>query len=158
MREDIKEPKGLGKDPRVILLIAAVLLSIVFIQPWYSADEGFSTNLNYGLDLEGGSWLQIRLQGAVTQLDGDVEGLADVYLADALGYPVEITGVSGMDMGTAGSTVTFITDPQVTSAVLDGLALGESEISYQGNTSEVVLFTTQEALMTQYLSDSWVRK
>ncbi len=154
MREDVKEPKGLGKDPRVILLIAAVLLSIVFIQPWYSADEGFSTNLNYGLDLEGGSWLQIRLQGAVAQLDGDVEGLADAYLADALGYPVEITGVSGMDMGTAGSTVTFITDSRVTSAGLDGLGLGESEISYLGNTSEVVLFTTEEALMTQYLSDS----
>ncbi len=155
MREDEKEPVGLKRDLRVILLIAAVLLSIVFIHPGYSADEGFTTNLNYGLDLEGGSWLQIRLQGAVTQLDGDVEGLADVYLSNALGYPVEITGVSGQDdMGTAGSTVQFITSSEVTSTSLNNLALGESEISYMGNNSEVVLFTTEEALMTQYLSDS----
>src|SRR3990170_1718688 len=63
-----KEP--FYKKPRVILLVFVILASIAAIMPSYSNGE-FQTNLKYGLDLEGGSWLQLRLQGVVAQVDAN---------------------------------------------------------------------------------------
>jgi len=82
MREE-EVPKGLKNDIRVWLLIAAVVLSVVMIGPGYSAEEGLNTDLNYGLDLEGGSWIQIKLQGAVTQLDADISMLVTEIVESA---------------------------------------------------------------------------
>jgi len=67
----MSDKKDLFKNVRVIIFILALLASIVLIQPGYTSGEGVTTNLNYGLDLEGGSWLQIKLQGALVQVDAD---------------------------------------------------------------------------------------
>ena len=56
--------KGLLKNPRIIIFILAILGCYSFIHPSYTPGEGVTTNLNFGLDLEGGSWLQIKLGGS----------------------------------------------------------------------------------------------
>ncbi len=58
------------KDYRVAIFAFLLLGSIVAIHPGYS-NGSFTTNLRYGLDLEGGSWLQLQLEGAMVQVDVD---------------------------------------------------------------------------------------
>ncbi|ABE52866.1 preprotein translocase subunit SecD [Methanococcoides burtonii] len=154
MREE-EVPKGLKNDMRVWLLIAAVVLSVVMIGPGYSAEEGLNTDLNYGLDLEGGSWIQIKLQGAVTQLDADISMLVTEIVESAIDAPIHIisvTGNTGEGYSNAGNTVTFTTSAYVSDLQIDLLGLGESDISYSDDISNIVLFTDKQTLIMQYLS------
>ncbi|NPE27540.1 preprotein translocase subunit SecD [Methanococcoides sp. SA1] len=154
MREE-EVPKGLKNDIRVWLLIAAVVLSVVMIGPGYSAEEGLNTDLNYGLDLEGGSWIQIKLQGAVTQLDADISMLVTEIVESAIDTSVEITSVTGNTgegYSNTGSTVTFTTGVYVSDLQMDLLGIGESDISYSDDVSSIVLSTNKQTLVTQYLS------
>ncbi|NYT19410.1 MAG: preprotein translocase subunit SecD [Methanosarcinales archaeon] len=156
MREE-EVKKGLKSDLRVWLLIAAVLFSVVMIHPWYSSDEGATTDLNYGLDLEGGSWLQIRLQGAVAQLDADISQTVPAIIEPVIGSSIDVksvTGHTGSGYSSVGTTVVFTTDAYVSDLQMDLAGIGESDVSYSGNTSEIVLYTNKQTLITQYLSDS----
>lgn len=83
-----KEDQSIFKDIRVQIFIIALLASLVAIHPWYVADEGFTTNLNYGLDLEGGSWLQIKLQGAVAQVDADPGTIVKQMVESTIGTSI----------------------------------------------------------------------
>jgi preprotein translocase subunit SecD len=47
-------------DYRVIILIIALLLSVIFLGPGYSNGQ-LSTNLKFGLDFEGGSYVKLKL-------------------------------------------------------------------------------------------------
>ncbi|WP_174589817.1 preprotein translocase subunit SecD [Methanocella conradii] len=47
-------------DYRVIILIIALLLSIIFLGPSYSNGQ-LNTNLKFGLDFEGGSYVKLKL-------------------------------------------------------------------------------------------------
>jgi preprotein translocase subunit SecD len=154
MREE-EVPKGLKNDMRVWLLIAAVVFSVVMIGPGYSSDEGLNTDLNYGLDLEGGSWIQIKLQGAVTQLDADISMLVKEIVESAIDAPIEIisvTGNAGEGYSNDGNTVAFTTSTYVSNLQMDLLGLGESDISYSDDTSSIVLSTNKQTLIMQYLS------
>ncbi|WP_135610641.1 preprotein translocase subunit SecD [Methanococcoides sp. AM1] len=156
MREE-EVNKGLKSDLRVWLLVAAVLLSVVMIHPWYSSDEGATTDLNYGLDLEGGSWLQIRLQGAVAQLDADISQTVPAIIEPVIGSSIDVksvTGDTGSGYSSVGTTVVFTTDAHVSDLQMDLAGIGESDVSYSGNTSEIILYTNKQTLITQYLSNS----
>ncbi|MGM0771134.1 MAG: preprotein translocase subunit SecD [Halobacteriota archaeon] len=156
MRED-EVKKGLRSDLRVWLLIAAVVFSVVMIQPWYSSDEGMTTGLNYGLDLEGGSWIQIRLLGAVAQVDAEISQLVPVIFEPVIGSSVDVksvTGHAGSGYSSTGTTVVFTTDTYVSDTQMALAGIGEYEITYSGSTSEVVLYTSKQKLITRYLSDS----
>ena len=54
------------KDPRIIIFVVAVAAALLILAPMPS-DNGLQTRLKYGLDLEGGSWLQLKLQGSIIQ-------------------------------------------------------------------------------------------
>ncbi|HUV02736.1 MAG TPA: preprotein translocase subunit SecD [Desulfobacteria bacterium] len=66
--------KGLLKDIRVIALILTVLvaLALIYVYPAPPADAGINGNLRYGLDLVGGSWLQLKLEGTVAGIDAPI--------------------------------------------------------------------------------------
>ncbi|MHC1599885.1 MAG: preprotein translocase subunit SecD [Candidatus Methanospirareceae archaeon] len=66
--------KGLLKDIRVIALLIFVLAALVaiYVYPTPSPDAGINGNLRYGLDLVGGSWLQLKLEGTVAGIDAPV--------------------------------------------------------------------------------------
>jgi preprotein translocase subunit SecD len=69
--------KGLLKDIRVIALILTVLVALVliYVYPAPPADAGINGNLRYGLDLVGGSWLQLKLEGTVAGIDAPISEL-----------------------------------------------------------------------------------
>ncbi len=147
-----QKPKTIWQDWRVRIFILALILSLVAIHPWYSADEGFDTNLNYGLDLEGGSWLQVKLQGAVIQADADSGQMADALLEFVTGNDASIR--SSAETPTGSTTIVLVTDTPVVNSQMDLLGLGEYSIASEGNGSAVTLFSSEQALMLSYLSNS----
>jgi len=149
MRDD-EEKQSLFRDFRVIVFIIAILASIIFIQPGYSSEEGLNTGLNYGLDLEGGSWLQVQLQGAVAQLDADANILSAAVLGKKISGNIDIKSANAAN---GELVVTFTTPAQITTSQMDQLGLGQSTVKRANNVTEVVLYTSKSTLITSYLSD-----
>jgi preprotein translocase subunit SecD len=58
------------KDYRVFALIIILILSVIAIGPHFENGH-LATNLKYGLDLEGGAWIQMEFQGVVITFDTD---------------------------------------------------------------------------------------
>jgi preprotein translocase subunit SecD len=148
-----EKPKSLLSDWRVRIFIIAILLSLVAIQPWYSADEGFDSNLAYGLDLEGGSWLQVSLQGAVIQANVDSGMTASSLVENIVGSPVEVVNVIPPSEGQSTTTISLKTQASVTQSQLNQLGLSDSSVSREGNLSEITLYTTEQQLLATYLSE-----
>ena len=154
--EKNKENQSIFKDIRVRIFIIALLASLVAIHPWYAPDEGFTTNLNYGLDLEGGSWLQIKLQGAVAQVDADPGAIVKQMVESTIGTSIEVTDVNIPSDGVSnGQTyVTFITDDYFTQSQIDLLGLGQATIKRKDDRTEVTLYSSKESLIVAFLSNS----
>lgn len=151
------EPKSIFKDIRVIIFIIALLGSIIAIHPSYNSQDGFTTNLNYGLDLEGGSWLQVKLQGALVQVDADTAMVLKTLVEPLIGDTVTITGSTSAVAGegqTQAQAITFTTPAAVTNAQMDLLGLGEYTVSSQNGSTQVKLTTSKEKLIESYLVNS----
>lgn len=148
----MSDKKGLLKNPRVIIFILILLGSLIAIHPSYTPGEGITTNLNFGLDLEGGSWLQIQLQGVLVQVDADSGELVSGIVEPIIGAPIEITKNSLDVGGSAGGSVTFTTSAQVSASQLDSLGTVSVD-KLNGNTTQVTISeTSKEALLQAYLS------
>jgi preprotein translocase subunit SecD len=148
----MSDKKSLLKNPRVIIFILILLGSIVAIHPSYTPGEGITTNLNFGLDLEGGSWLQIKLEGVLVQIDADSGDLVTGIVEPIIGAPVEITKNSLDVGGSAVKSVTFTTSAQVSASQLESLGTVSVD-KLNGNTTQVTISdTSKESLLQAYLS------
>ncbi|MFA6226809.1 MAG: preprotein translocase subunit SecD [Methanoregula sp.] len=67
----INELKHLVKDWRVAILLILVGLSVVAIYPHFDEKGNLTTNLQYGLDLQNGAWLQMEFQAEVVGVTTD---------------------------------------------------------------------------------------
>ncbi len=148
----MSDKKGLFKNPRVIIFILILLGSIVAIHPGYTPGEGTTSNLNFGLDLEGGSWLQIKLEGALAQIDADSGKLVSGIVEPIIGAPIEITK-NDLDVGgSADKSITFTTSASVSASQLESLGTVSVD-KLSGNTTQVTISSTsKEALIQAYLS------
>ena len=61
-QERIKE---LFSDWRVLVLIILIVLSVVAIYPHFDSNGNLTTNLQYGLDFQQGSWIQLKFDAEV---------------------------------------------------------------------------------------------
>jgi preprotein translocase subunit SecD len=64
-----KELKALATDWRVATLIILVVLSVIVIFPHFDNQGHLGSNLQYGLDLQQGSWIQLEFKGEVVGFD-----------------------------------------------------------------------------------------
>jgi preprotein translocase subunit SecD len=81
------EERGLLGDIRIIALLLLVIAALVaiYVYPPPPADAGINGNLKYGLDLVGGSWLQLKLEGTLVGINASVnESSVATYLENAL--------------------------------------------------------------------------
>lgn len=144
--------KSLFKNPRVIIFLLLLLGSIVAIHPSYTPGEGVTTNLNFGLDLEGGSWLQIKLEGAIAQIDANSGKLVSGIVEPIIGAPIEITKNSLDVGGSAEKSVTFTTSAAVSASQLESLGTVSVDKLSEGNTQVTISDTSKEYLIQTYLS------
>ncbi len=136
------------KNVRVLLFAAVILASLVAIMPSYS-DGKFQTNLKFGLDLEGGSWLQLQLQGAVAQVDADEGKIIQAEFGRLLNDPsIKIDE-------TAAESITFTTSKDVDKRTIDDLSFGSSTVAKaaEGGT-RITLETNRVYLIKKYLENS----
>jgi Preprotein translocase subunit SecD len=148
----MSDKKSLLKNPRVIIFILLLLGSIVAIHPGYTPEKGITTHLNFGLDLEGGSWLQIKLEGALAQIDVDSGKLVSGIVEPIIGAPIHITQNSLDAGGSANQSVTFTTSAPVSASQLDYLGTVSVD-KLSGNTTQVTISDiSKETLIQSYLS------
>lgn len=148
----MSDKKSLLKNPRVIIFIVLLLGSIVAIHPGYTPGNGTTSHLNFGLDLEGGSWLQIKLEGALAQVDVDSGKLVSGIVEPIIGAPIEITK-NNLDVGgSAEKSVTFTTSATVSASQLEYLGTVSVD-KLSGSTTQVTISDiSKESLIQAYLS------
>ncbi|OPY37702.1 MAG: Protein-export membrane protein SecD [Methanoregula sp. PtaU1.Bin051] len=66
-----KELKRLLMDWRVATLIILVLLSVIAIYPHFDSRGNLTTNLQYGLDLQNGAWIQLEYRAEIVGFTTD---------------------------------------------------------------------------------------
>ncbi len=132
------------------MLVFVILGSIAAITVSYSNGQfHVGNNLKYGLDLDGGSWLQVQLQGAIAQVDADPGKIVQAEFSKLLNDP----GVK-IDRVSAGS-VSFITSKATTQKTIESFGFGTSTVSSApGGGTTVTLQTNKDFLIQKYLRDS----
>ncbi|MFZ2410020.1 MAG: preprotein translocase subunit SecD [Candidatus Methanoperedens sp.] len=144
----MNEEEPFYNNPRFLLLVFVIIGSIIAIMPSYSNGE-FRTNLKYGLDLEGGSWLQLQLQGAIAQVDADEGKIIQAELGRLLNDPsIKIDEITA-------SSVTFTTSKDTSKKTIDAFGFGTSSVSKapEGGT-RVSLQTSKEYVIQKYLENN----
>ncbi len=139
---EAKEAKRmkLYKDFRVIIFVLAMLFALVAIHPSYSPERGLSSSLQYGLDLEGGTRLQLELQGVIAGINIDPAAIIEKEYSDALGA-IEITDSSDYE-------VIFKTTEPLEEEEID--AIGYGSVYVRDN--EVTLGINRDYVVEKYLS------
>lgn len=133
---------NISKDPRVILYIIAVILSLVFILTPIPGYLGMNSGLKYGLDLEGGSWLQLELEGAIVQLDVDPIKILENEFQGAWGIE---------EIARRGSNYVITIDGKVPETLPDDLGYPGSKVLVRENTTRITLPASPEGVIVNYL-------
>jgi len=93
------EIKAIMSDWRVAIMIILVILSLVAIYPHFDENGNLATNLQYGLDLQQGAWIQLEMRGEVVGFttDGSVSDLL-TSLSKTLDADVELTDANHIEI------------------------------------------------------------
>lgn len=123
---------NLSQNPRILLYAAAISLSIIFI-----AVHG----VNYGIDIQGGSSLQLQLEGAIVELNADSSKILEQQfntssvqkLSD--GYVVTVNGPASPDL-------------------INKLGYSGSKVAERNNTTRITITTSPESVVANYLKNA----
>ena len=80
----------------------------------------------YGLDLEGGSWLQLKLEGTLAQIDADPGKIVIALVEPEIGSPINITNNNLLGGGSDNKYITFTTSAPINASQIEKLGLGGS--------------------------------
>jgi preprotein translocase subunit SecD len=119
----------LSKDRRVVLYVACVALALVFIAVF---------GLKFGLDLEGGSYLQLQLQGAQAQIDVTPEKILEHQF-----------NASGVEKH--GDSFVITIPGKVEATLPDDLGYSGAKIAERDNATKITLTAAPETVIVNYL-------
>ena len=140
--------RGLGSDPRVLLMIGAILVSLILLfLPTVFPEFGIG-GLKYGLELDGGSWLHLKPEGAIVQVDADMGRIIAQDYGVFLNETVTITQQTT-------SSVTFETHQSVTAKGIESLGYGQAAVSSRGGVYTIVLQTDKNTAIIKYLENQY---
>ncbi|MEA1895423.1 MAG: preprotein translocase subunit SecD [Euryarchaeota archaeon] len=139
---EIKEAESMNlhKDFRIIVFILAMLIALIAIHPSYNSEEGFTSHLQYGLDLDGGTSLTLQLDGVIAGIDADHVKIIENEFSDAVGA-VEIVDHSDNE-------ITFRTAEPPSEDEISAVGYGNGRI--RGN--EVAIAINKQYVIRTYLS------
>lgn len=140
--------RGLSSDPRVMLMVGAIFISLILLfLPAVFPELGVG-GLKYGLDLDGGSWLELKPEGAIVQVDADMGRIIAQDYGVFLNETVTITQQTI-------SSVTFETRQSVTAKGIESLGYGQAAVSGRGGVYIIVLQTDKNTAITKYLENQY---
>jgi len=119
----------LSKDPRVVVYVVAVALALVMIALF---------GLKFGLDLEGGSYLQLQLQGAVAQVDATPENILKFQF-------------NGSSVDRHGDNYVVTVPGSVEATFADDLGYAGARMVERDNTTKITITASPEAVITNFL-------
>lgn len=93
------------KDVRVLLLVLAVAISLIAIRPTYSEGE-IQTNLKFGIELAGGSFIRLALEGCMVQIEADADSILVHEIEAILQRPVVILDAAEEFVTLQGTSIT----------------------------------------------------
>ena len=121
--------EDLSKDRRVALYAVVVALAIISI--------GFF-GLKFGLDLEGGSYLQLQLQGAEAQIDVSPEKILDVQF-------------NASSVEKHGQSYVVTVPGTLESTLADDLGYVGAKIAKGDNSTKITIIESPETIVINYL-------
>ena len=140
--------KGLSGDYRVMLLVGALILSLILLfLPTVFPELNYG-GLRYGLDLDGGSWLQLRPEGALVQIDADVGQIISQEYGALLNETITLINETS-------SKVSFTTNKIVTDKQIESLGYGEATVLTRGGVTTVDLQLSKSQVITRYLENKF---
>ena len=119
----------LSKDRRVVLYAVVVALAIICIGAF---------GLKFGLDLEGGSYLQLQLQGAVAQVDVNAEKILE-----------EQFNASSVEKH--GDRYVLTVPGKVEATLPDDLGYSGAKMVERDNATKITIIAAPETVITNYL-------
>ena len=139
----------LYKDIRIVVFVFFMLAALVAIYPSYDTDSGLSSRLQYGLDLEGGSRLQLRLEGVIAGIDADPSEIVKKEFSRAFGE-VEILDQSESDITfkIVGAGAGAEAEETPTKDEIEAIGYGSAFV----RDNEITLTTSREYAVRTYLS------
>ena len=143
-----EEERRLSSDPKVMLMVGAIFISLILLfLPAVFPELGVG-GLKYGLDLDGGSWLELKPEGAIVQVDADMGRIIAQDYGVFLNETVTITQQTI-------SSVTFETRQSVTAKGIESLGYGQAAVSGRGGVYIIVLQTDKNTAITKYLENQY---
>jgi preprotein translocase subunit SecD len=104
--------------------------------------------LNYGLDLEGGSWVELRPEGAMAQLDADTGLIIEQEYGVFFNDTVTITNQTN-------STITFTIAKPATAKQIESMGYGQASISTNGGVTTIELVIEETKVISRYLENQY---
>jgi len=134
---------------RVLLLIFVIVGSIGAIMISFSNGTlKIQNNLKYGLDLDGGSWLQVELQGGIAQVDADPGKIVESEFQRLLNDP----SIKIEEVGAA--SVSFTTSKETTQKTIESFGFGSATVvSAPSGGNRITIQATKDALIQKYLKN-----
>jgi preprotein translocase subunit SecD len=133
--------EDLTGDKRVMAWVVAVIVALILIFTPLPGYIGLSHGLNYGLDLQGGSYLQLQLQGAVVELNVDPQKILEKQF-----------NTSSVEQHSDSYIITV--NGAVPATLPDNLGYSGAKIATSGNTTKVTIIATPESVITTFLQKS----
>lgn len=131
----------LTSDPRVIAWAGAVILALILILTPLPGYLGLHHGLNYGLDLEGGSYLQLQLQGAVVQLNVDPQKVLERQF-----------NANSVEQHNDNYVITA--NGNVPATLPDDLGYNGAKMVQRDNTTKITIMASPESVITNFLQKS----
>jgi preprotein translocase subunit SecD len=125
------------KDKRVLLWMGLVALSLILIAV-HPTTEGFASGLKYGLDLQGGSWLQLQLQGALVELDVQPEKILQKQF-----------NASSVDK--RGDSYIITVNGSIPATLADDLGYSGAKSLQRDNVTRITIMTSPDSVISNYL-------
>ena len=124
--------EDLSKDRRVVLYAVVLALAIILIG---------TLGLKFGLDLQGGSYLQLQLEGAVAQVDVTPEKILEVQF-------------NASSVQKLGNAYVVMVPGKVKATLPDDLGYSGSKMVEQNNVTKITITAIDTDIITNYLKKS----
>ncbi|MDD1753773.1 MAG: preprotein translocase subunit SecD [Methanotrichaceae archaeon] len=125
------------KDKRVLLWIGLVALSLILIAV-HPTTEGFASGLKYGLDLQGGSWLQLQLKGAMVELDVQPEKILQKQF-------------NASSVEKRGDSYIITVNGEIPATLADDLGYSGAKSLQRDNVTRITIMTSADSVISNYL-------
>ncbi|MDF2957945.1 MAG: Preprotein translocase subunit SecD [Candidatus Alkanophagales archaeon MCA70_species_1] len=154
----VGERGSLLRDVRVSVFVIFVLLSlfVIYVYPPPPMGAGINGNLKYGLDLVGGSYLQLKLEGVLVKVEAEKSEIIKHEIQELLrekGASVEV--VAENETATVLETAAPLTKEELEALNIGVVSVETSlENATEENVTRITVTADEKYVVTRYLENA----